>query len=53
MGLVNHLSPRARLRLHPGDQDPWLHAAPATDAGYDVAQERSGWVTLLNGEHDP
>lgn len=53
MGLVNHLSPRARLRLHHGDQDPWLHAAPATDAGYDVAQERSGWVTLLNGEHDP
>ena len=53
MALVNHLGPRARLRLHHGERDPWLREIAASATRYDVTQERSGWVTLLNREHDP
>ncbi|WP_246603575.1 GTP-binding protein [Microbacterium marinilacus] len=48
MGLVSHLSPRARLRLHADATSPWQPGIP-----YAVGQERPGWVALLNGDHDP
>ncbi|MDO4919628.1 GTP-binding protein [Kocuria sp.] len=53
MSLLSHLAPRARVQLHRGGADTWVAAALAGGTPYDVAQERAGWVTLLNGEHDP
>lgn len=48
MALLNHLSPRARLRMH-RDATPHLEAGEA----YSVEQDRPGWVCLLNGDFDP
>lgn len=48
MALVSHLSPRARLRLEHGAAE-----VPLPGARYAPEQERAGWVTILNGEHDP
>ena len=48
MALVSHLGPRARLRLDHGAIE-----VPARGARYSGAQDRQGWVALLNGEHDP
>lgn len=48
MALVSHLSPHARLRLDHGALE-----APSGRTPYAASQERPGWVTLLNDEHDP
>lgn len=48
MSLVCHLGPRARLRLDQGSIE-----APRSDGAYGIAQERQGWIALLNGAHDP
>lgn len=48
MAVVSHLSPRARLRLDQGRAESWR----AREA-YVVAQDRPGWVALLNDAHDP
>lgn len=48
MALVSHLSPRARLRLDHDDAGPW-HPGHA----YAAAQERPGWVCVLNGGPRP
>lgn len=63
MALLNHLAPHARLQLHRGAADErsmdgraaveWAAEALTDGTPYDVTQERAGWVTLLNGEHDP
>lgn len=48
MALVSHLSPHARLRLFRGSED-----APAGASPYTAAQDRAGWISVLNGEFDP
>ncbi|MFT4305598.1 MAG: GTP-binding protein [Microbacterium sp.] len=48
MALLNHVSPRARLRLH-RDAVERLEAGEA----YSAVQDRPGWVCLLNGDFDP
>lgn len=48
MALVSHLSPRARLRLH----HPMTERLEL-DEPYPAAQDRAGWVCLLNGDFDP
>ena len=48
MALVNHLSPKARLRL----QHSTVDIAEAVEP-YSSSQERAGWVCVLNGEFDP
>ncbi|MFT4134903.1 GTP-binding protein [Microbacterium sp.] len=48
MALVSHLSPRARLRLHRE-----VFEAGSEDEPYGAAQERPGWVAVLNGDLDP
>lgn len=48
MALVNHLSPRARLRLH---REGTSHLE--FDEPYSVEQDRAGWICLLNGDFDP
>lgn len=48
MALVSHLSPRARLRLH---QERIEHLE--CDEPYAAAQDRAGWMCLLNGGFDP
>lgn len=53
MALLNHLGPRARLQLHRGADGSWAGAPLSDGTVYDVAQEHAGWLTLLNGEHDP
>lgn len=53
MALVNHLSPCARLQLHRASGGAWVGGLLRDGVRYDAAQERAGWVTLLNDEHDP
>lgn len=48
MSLVSHLGPQARLRLDQGAVE-----RPRTGVVYEAAQERPGWVALVNGAHDP
>ncbi|MCS4277560.1 G3E family GTPase [Mycetocola sp. BIGb0189] len=48
MALVSTLSPRARLRLHVDTIDP-ISAGPA----YAAAQDRAGWVSILNEDAAP
>lgn len=48
MALMSHLSPQARLRLHRATPEP-----VPTESVYTAAQERAGWVRLLNGEFEP
>ena len=48
MALVSHLSPTARLRLHPPASE---HAAGGDP--YAPEQTRPGWVHVLNEEFDP
>ncbi|QIM17346.1 hypothetical protein G7067_05830 [Leucobacter insecticola] len=48
MALVSHLSPQARLRLDHGGVE-----LPDTRQQYEASQDRPGWVSILNGEHDP
>ncbi|GGH50682.1 GTP-binding protein [Microbacterium album] len=50
MALLNHISPRARLRLQ---RDALRHAAPLGEYRYAPQQDRPGWVALLNGEFRP
>ncbi|MGI6878870.1 GTP-binding protein [Microbacterium sp. gxy059] len=48
LAVVSALGPRARIRLHPAPVDaPELSDPPAS------AQDRPGWIALLNDEHDP
>lgn len=47
MALLNHLSPRARLRLH---RDAIERLEPGE--AYAIEQDRPGWVCLLNGNFD-
>lgn len=48
MALLNHLSPRARLRPH---RDSIGHLELGRP--YSIEQDRAGWVCLLNGNFDP
>lgn len=48
MALMNHLSPRARLRMDQG-----MIAQPDRGEMYSVEQDRPGWVCLLNERFDP
>lgn len=48
MALVNHLSPRAALRLHRGGVE-----ASTPGIAYTATQDRPGWVGLLNDEFAP
>ncbi|RBO90623.1 GTP-binding protein [Nocardia puris] len=48
MGLVSHLSPRARVHLHQDPPEPWRPGEP-----YTIAQDRPGWIGLLNDDHAP
>ncbi|MFV0433412.1 MAG: GTP-binding protein [Leucobacter sp.] len=48
MALVGNLSPHARLRLDHGALEP-----PTQSTTYSAAQERAGWIAILNGDHDP
>lgn len=48
MALVSHLSPQARLRLHREGAPPLEAEAP-----YAAAQERPGWVGLVNEDFAP
>lgn len=48
MAVVSALAPRARLRLHPA---PVL--APETAVAQPAAQDRPGWICVLNDEHEP
>lgn len=51
MALVNHLSPRARLRLH---REGTSHLEFLEfDEPYSAGQDRAGWICLLNGDFDP
>lgn len=50
MALVSHLGPHARLRLERGGDEGW---ASLGGTPYTAAQERPGWVGILNGDHDP
>ena len=52
MALTSHLAPSARLRLdriRPLGTEPDIRDS----APYTSAQDRAGWVQLLNGEFDP
>ncbi|UOR00842.1 GTP-binding protein [Leucobacter allii] len=53
MALVSHLAPAARLRLHRDGEDSGSGAAGASGGGFGAAQERPGWVAILNGDFDP
>lgn len=49
MSLMNHLGPHARLQLERN-----RHMPPADgSAPYVLAQERPGWVSILNGDYTP
>lgn len=48
MALVSHLSPFARLRLHPRTIEQL-----ATTAPYTSGQSRPGWASVLNGDFAP
>lgn len=48
MAVVSALAPRARLRLHPAPAP-----APEIDVAQPAAQDRPGWICVLNDEHTP
>lgn len=48
MALVSHLSPRARLRLHREGIEAFEE-----ESVYSEAQERPGWIGVLNGDFAP
>lgn len=48
LAILSSLSPRARLRLHPSP-----FPAPEQSAEYTAAQERPGWIAVLNDDHAP
>lgn len=48
MALLNHLSPRARLRVHREVAEGLEHGE-----SYSVEQDRPGWLGLLNDDFDP
>ena len=53
LALLNSLTPSARLQLHHDSSDAWMQEALTGGTVYDAAQERAGWIALLNDEHDP
>lgn len=48
MALLSALAPRARMRLHPVPA-----TAPDAPVTLPRAQDRPGWIALLNDDHDP
>lgn len=48
MALVSHLSPRARLRLHREGIEAFEE-----ESAYSEAQERPGWIGILNSDFAP
>lgn len=48
LAVVSALGPKARIRLRPAP-----YPAPDATRPYDAAQDRPGWIALLNDDHEP